>query len=410
MGAGRETGDSCSMHAVSDPHEPSGPPPDSSLPHAAQREVAALAGRALAGFFACLPATVWMTDRRLALTMIQGPMLSRINVDPERILGRTLPDLLLDGREDHPLIQGHLTALAGHETSVRIEWGGNIYSARIAPLRDAVGAIIGCVGAHQQIGWLPDDEETVRESDARLQRIIDSNMIGIVFGNDEGEITDANDAFLHLAGYTREELTTDGISWPALTPVESHVRQFEAFEEVRRTGRCKPFELDLIRKDGSRVAVLVGGARLSARRRDGVAFVLDISERRQFRRRLAAELGVADTLLDAPTPEAGIAPALAAMCRELEWAGAQYWYADGTCAGATGSLSADEALSPLVRHALSACDEAPQRDRRRIALAIRLDDRSCGAIVLDAGIGPADDESFEAVRSIGARIAKRLAR
>ena len=85
----------------------------------------------------------------------------------------------------------------------------------------------------QQIGWLPDDDGTLRESDMRLRRVIDSNMIGIAFGNDEGRITDANDAFLQLAGYTREDLVADGISWPALTPVEFHQRQLEALDEMR---------------------------------------------------------------------------------------------------------------------------------------------------------------------------------
>lgn len=396
---------------MSDPHDPQGAPqPDPGPAHAAQREVAELVGSALGGFFACVPATVWMTDRRLALTMIQGPLLARMNVEPERLLGRTLPDLLLDGREDHPFIQGHLTALAGHETAVRIEWGGNIYSARIGPLRDPVGAVIGCVGVHQQIGWLPDDD-TWRESDTRLHRVVESNMIGIVFGNDDGEITDANDAFLTLAGYTREDLVADGISWPALAPIESHARQLAAFEEVRRTGRCTPFEIDLIRKDGQRVAVLVGGARLSARRREAVAFVLDISERRQFRRRLAAELGVADALLDAETPDVGVSAALAALCEGLEWPGAQYWRADGTCAGAAGSLEATEAKSALVKHALAAASDAALRDRGRIAVPIRLVDQMCGAIVLDARTRQRPEaEPFEAVRSIGARIAKRLAR
>ena len=103
-------------------------------------------------------------------------LLRRLGLDPERLLGRTLPDLLLDGREDHPLIQGHLTALAGHETTVRIEWGGDIYSARLGPLRDRDGRVIGCVGVQLQIGWLPDDDLTLRESDIRLQRIIDSNI------------------------------------------------------------------------------------------------------------------------------------------------------------------------------------------------------------------------------------------
>ena len=180
--------------------------PQDSFTLAAHEALALVAGSSLAQFFDCIPATVWMTDTDLKLTFAQGPILRDLDVAPEKVLGRTLQEIVLDGREDHPLIHGHLTALSGHATSVRIEWGGILYNARIAPLRDASGTIIGCVGSHQQIGWLPDDDGLLRESDMRLRRIIDSNMIGIAFGNDEGRITEANEAFLQLAGYTREDL------------------------------------------------------------------------------------------------------------------------------------------------------------------------------------------------------------
>src|SRR6185437_10445389 len=116
---------------------------------------------------------------------------------------------------------------------------------------------------------------------------------GIAFGDDEGRITDANDAFLHMTGYAREDLVADALSWPALTPVESHPRQLEALREILATGRCTPFENEIIRRDGRRVAVVVGAARISAQRREGVAFVLDVSDHKRTERRLRAELACA---------------------------------------------------------------------------------------------------------------------
>ena len=286
------------------------------------------------------------------------------------MLGRTLQEIVLDGREDHPLIHGHLTALSGHATSVRIEWGGILYNARIAPLRDASGTIIGCVGSHQQIGWMPDDDGLLRESDMRLRRIIDSNMIGIAFGNDEGRITEANEAFLQLAGYTREDLVADGISWAALTPVEFHTRQLQAIDEVRATGRCTPFEVDLLRRDGRRVPVLVGGARLSARRREGVAFVLDISDRRELRRRMAAELACADALLNAPTRDQAVADALAAVCATLDWTLAQIWRRSATgelaLLASQGHASSDTAILQRAAGLALAAGKAQWSDRDAI--------------------------------------------
>lgn len=275
--------------------------------------------------FADLPATVWTTDDNLRVTFIGGHLLRRLRLTPDRLLGRTLPELLLDGREDHPLIQGHYTALSGHETTVRIEWGGDIYSARMAPRRAADGRIVGCIGVQQQIGWLPEDDLTVREGEIRLQRVVDWNVAGIAFGDDQGRISDANDAFLTLTGYAREDLIPDGLSWPSLTAVEFHHRQIEAVQEILGTGRCRPFETELIRKDGRRVSVLVSAARLSARRREGVAFVMDISRYKTTERVLSAELAVADALAGAPQVEAAFDAVAGLVAKHGRWPSVSIW-------------------------------------------------------------------------------------
>ncbi len=105
----------------------------------------------------------------------------------------------------------------------------------------------------------------------------------------------------------------DGISWPALTPVECHGRQLAAIDEVRQMGRCTPFETQAHPQGRPHVPVLVGGARLSARRREGVAFVLDISDRHRVRRQLTAELACADALLCEAAQETAFAHALVAV-------------------------------------------------------------------------------------------------
>jgi PAS domain S-box-containing protein len=383
--------------------EPLSPP----LKLSAQEALSLLSGTSLGQFFQCVPATVWMTDRSLTLTFVQGVLLRTLEISPEKLLGRTLPDLLLDGREDHPIIQGHLTALAGHETSVRIEWGGNLYNARIAPLRDQTGAIIGCAGSHQQIGWLPDDEGLLRESDARLHRIIDSNMIGIVFGNDEGQITEANEAFLHLAGYTREDLVADGISWPALTPVDCHARQLAAIDEVRQTGRCTPFEVRLIRKDGSEVPVLVGGARLSARRREGVAFVLDISDRHRVRRQLTAELACADALLADAPPEAAVGRALLAVRDALKFTSLEWWerpVAGPASRHATTWPESPDDSAELVERALDT--GVPQRAHRWACLAVPIgagsEPADCAVVVF--GSAALESDLVDALGAVGKRL------
>ena len=375
-----------------------------------------LSGADLAPFFSGLPATVWMTDATLTVTFIQGSLLQLLRISPDRLVGRTLPDLLMGGREDHPLIQGHITALAGHETSVRIEWGGRIYYARLAPLRDGSNRVIGCVGIQQEIGWLPDDEGTLRESDIRLQRIVDSNIIGIAFGNDEGQITDANEAFLAMAGYSREDLVADGISWPALAPIEFHQRQLAAIDEIRRTGHCAPFETEVIRKDGQRITVLVGGARLSTRRREGVAFVLDISERKRLRQRLRAELACADILLAGDAPRETLPSLLQVACENLDWQGGLAWLRDGSpspvpeaCWGEFG-VSVD-ALACLAWRAAELGETMWAAGPRALFVPLACTSESSGvlAFISRPGEAPAS-ETIEAIKGIAGRLSQALAR
>ena len=71
------------------------------------------------------------------------------------------------------------------------------------------------------------------------------------------QIPEANDAFLELVGYSREDLESGRLRWPDLTPPEYVGLDELAHDEELRFGACTPFEKELIRKDGNRVPVLV---------------------------------------------------------------------------------------------------------------------------------------------------------
>ncbi len=117
-----------------------------------------------------------------------------------------------------------------------------------------------------------------QRSQVPFQRIYDSPMIGIHFGDATGRITDANDAFLDLLGYGREDLTSGRMSWKAMTPPEWAPADQRAMQEALTTGLVKPFEKEYLRKDGRRVPVLVGAAALEGQRDQGIGFVLDLTK------------------------------------------------------------------------------------------------------------------------------------
>ncbi|MEA3134852.1 MAG: hypothetical protein QOG17_2698, partial [Gammaproteobacteria bacterium] len=119
----------------------------------------------------------------------------------------------------------------------------------------------------------------LQEREAKVRRLVDSNVIGIILWESEGRITEANDMFLRMVGCDREDLVTGRVCWTDLTPPEWRDRSTEAVEELKMTGRTQPFEKEYFRKDGSRVPVLIGSAAFDERRDRGVAFVLDLTER-----------------------------------------------------------------------------------------------------------------------------------
>jgi PAS domain S-box-containing protein len=121
----------------------------------------------------------------------------------------------------------------------------------------------------------------LQEREARVRRLVDANIIGILIWDLEGRILEANDAFLRIAGYERKDLVSGGLRWPDLTPPEWHDLDARVVEELKMTGTAQPFEKEYFRKDGSRVPVLIGAASFEESGNEGVAFVLDLTERKQ---------------------------------------------------------------------------------------------------------------------------------
>ncbi|MDB5764049.1 MAG: hypothetical protein JWQ21_3044, partial [Herminiimonas sp.] len=121
----------------------------------------------------------------------------------------------------------------------------------------------------------------LREREARIRRLVESNIIGIFFWNIDGNIINANDALLQIIGYPWQELLSGNVQWTSMTPAEYCAADLRAMEELARTGTCIPYEKEFIRKDGRRVPVLIGGALLEGSQESGVSFVLDLTERKQ---------------------------------------------------------------------------------------------------------------------------------
>jgi PAS domain S-box-containing protein len=128
---------------------------------------------------------------------------------------------------------------------------------------------------------LKQRNKQLTDSRARIRRLVDANIMGIFMWNLEGEILEANEAFLNVVEYDREDLASGRVRWTDLTPAEWRDRDARALTELMKVGTVQPYEKEFFRKNGGRVPVLAGGALFDESRDEGVAFVLDLSEQKR---------------------------------------------------------------------------------------------------------------------------------
>jgi PAS domain S-box-containing protein len=121
----------------------------------------------------------------------------------------------------------------------------------------------------------------LEQHEAKIRRLVDANIIGIIIWDLEGRILEANDAFLSMGGYDRDDLISGRLNRTDLTPPEWRERDARTDAELKMIGAVQPFEKEYFRKDGGRVPVLIGLAAFSQERDQGVAFVLDLTERKR---------------------------------------------------------------------------------------------------------------------------------
>src|SRR6476620_2131466 len=121
----------------------------------------------------------------------------------------------------------------------------------------------------------------LEQYEAKIRRLVDANIIGIIIWDLEGCVLEANDAFLRMGGYDREDLVSGRLNRTDQTPPEWRERDARTDAELKMIGAVQPFEKEYFRKDGGRVPVLIGLAAFGEERGQGVAFVLDLTERKR---------------------------------------------------------------------------------------------------------------------------------
>ena len=207
--------------------------------------------------------TVHLRDEDVAATVL-----------PESVLHyvlRTQESVILDDASSHNpfsadpyIVESHLRSILclplinqGKLTGI-LYLENNLTPRVFTPDRVAVLKVLASQAAISlENSRLYDD---LADREGKIRRLVDANIIGIFIADREGRILEANDAFLRIVGYDREDLVSGRVRWTELSPPEWRERDILTQAELNSTGIVQPFEKEYFRKDGSRVPVLIGAA------------------------------------------------------------------------------------------------------------------------------------------------------
>ncbi|MDG3007357.1 PAS domain S-box protein [Paludisphaera mucosa] len=254
--------------------------------------------------------TIFNTGAERMLGYAAGEMVGRstplILHDPAEVAGRAAELAAESGRP----VQGFEALVArarrdGHDvrewTYIRKNGERIAVLLAVTAVRDPEGSLRGFLTIATDLSQRQAAERQVRSSEARLRRLVEANIFGVAFGEMTGALTDANDGFLDMLGYSRDDLIDGGVHWLNLVADTSTRWVRRCRVQLAKHGSCPPFEIVVRRKDGRTLPILLGLARLDEARTDArapiVAFCLDLTERKALEdelRRHAADLAEAD--------------------------------------------------------------------------------------------------------------------
>lgn len=268
----------------------------------------------------CSTDEVYSNDRLLEII---GATRAEFPLSPNNLMGLMHPDDLPKIRQ---AIKNHLQHGEKCEAEFRIRHTDGEYRycvARGKALRDRFGCPVRMSGIISDITEQKQLEEALRASQSRFRRLAEANIIGIIVADAEGKLIEANDAFLAMTGYSREDINLGRLRWQDMTPPEYAESDNRAAEELLSTGVFGAYEKEYICFDGSRIPLLLGGALVEGTETFAICFTIDLRDRKRsdaeigkLNRDLERRINEMQTLLD--VIPIGIAIAQDPQCQYIQ--------------------------------------------------------------------------------------------
>ncbi|MEV4492056.1 PAS domain S-box protein [Micromonospora coxensis] len=189
--------------------------------------------------------------------------------------GERIEELLRRTLAHGPITGIEFTEPEGTPDEARRHLVADYFPIRIADTDELVGLGFAIVDVTERTRLL----EALGAERARYERLAATDVLA-VFGGEEERITEANEAFLTMLGYTADDIAQGRLSWPDLTPPGWEEADAEALAELRANGRARAYDKEYRHADGHLVPVLIGVVALQRRPLRWLAYASDLSAER----------------------------------------------------------------------------------------------------------------------------------
>lgn len=277
------------------------------------------------------PALLWTTDTGLRVTSVSGTALTQIGREPGEYLEKTFYELAGTEDPNFPPLAAHLRALEGATGTYDREAGGRLLEARVEPLRDGAGRIVGCLGLALDVTERRQAEQALRRSEERFRSLVQNASDIITVIRPDGTILYQSPSIERVLGYKPEELI--GRNAYTVIPLhpDDHARREQLRSEFLQAGEASVTgELRLRHADGSWHYIEVTIKNLLHDPEVGgiVSNYRDITPRKRAERRLSTQYEVSRVLVDALDIAEVVPRLLRAIGEGLEWDYGSLWTVD----------------------------------------------------------------------------------